>query len=283
MSTTTNIAWTRSTFNPWIGCTKIGPGCDGCYAEALDRRVKFGGHTNWGTGVPRYLTQKNNWDKVKYWDRLARRERETGEAIGYWPRPGFWPVFCASLADVFDNEVPSRWRHDLYTLIERTPNLQWQIVTKRIGNVHSMIPHAWHDRFPENVRLIITIVDQNEATRDIPKLADFVCKNGISYEPALGPVDWKPFLNVIDWIIIGGESTQGAHKARAFHLEWARETIAACIVANIPVFMKQIGSNAHFACPHGVTQKELIANTKARAGDDPNEWPQWLRIREIPE
>ena len=57
MAETTGIAWTDSTFNPWIGCTKVGPGCDHCYAEALDKRHRWGGATHWGAGVERRRTR----------------------------------------------------------------------------------------------------------------------------------------------------------------------------------------------------------------------------------
>ena len=266
MAETTGIAWTRSTFNPWIGCTEVsteksgGGGCDGCYARALDARHKWGGAAHWGSGVPRYRTKEANWAKPLKWDKLAADEKwraEHGEIVTPFVhgRPGFWPVFCASLGDVFDNEVLDEWRHDLFDLIEKTPNLSWLLVTKRIGNVRGMVDYHWNTRgFPPNVRLLITVVNQEEADRDIPKLLALPCKNGVSYEPALGPVDLAEFLlrpltpheratvpgdpvpkTVLDtwlkfrtesprieWIIVGGESTQPGHTARPFNLEWAR-------------------------------------------------------------
>src|SRR5688572_4428248 len=104
MAEVTGIAWTDSTFNPWIGCTKVGPGCDHCYAEALDKRHRWGGATHWGAGVERMRTSPSNWAKPRAWNRKA-------VASG---KP--WRVFCASLADVFDNEVPHDWRADLFEL-----------------------------------------------------------------------------------------------------------------------------------------------------------------------
>lgn len=69
----TGIAWTDSTFNGWIGCTKVGPGCDGCYAHALDARGRFEGKTHWGPGVPRYRTSAHNWHQPRIWNRKATR------------------------------------------------------------------------------------------------------------------------------------------------------------------------------------------------------------------
>ena len=244
MAETSAIAWTRSTFNPWMGCTRVGPGCDNCYAAVSTPARSMG--IQWGPGEPRRRTSIHNWNQPLKWDKKAAEERAAG--VLWNGRPGYWPVFCASLADVFDNEVPAEWRADLMQLIEKTPHLSWLLVTKRIGNVERMIEEAgdlidygegWQSmwgqgKWPDNVRLLITVVNQEEADRDIPKLLRLECKNGISYEPALGPVDWSreilrvdgryPFphlereyrttwLDRLEWIIVGGESNQGGAKA----------------------------------------------------------------------
>src|SRR5882672_1152909 len=200
------IAWTRSTFNPWIGCTKVGPGCDHCYAEALDKRMRYGKAVHWGAGVPRFRTSAENWRGPLKWNELA------WAAPPFAGRPGFWPVFCASLADVFDNEVPASWRQDLWNLICATPNLSWLLVTKRIGNVARMVPPAWHrNGFADNVRLLITVCDQEEADRDIPKLLALPCKNGISYEPALGPIYFDAFWKGVCSYCAGGGEVAGEY------------------------------------------------------------------------
>lgn len=297
MGKATVIAWCESTFNPWIGCTKIGPGCDHCYAEFQDSRKRWdGGKTHWGAGVPRYRTSHSNWAQPLAWNRAA-------EKAGKRHR-----VFCASLADVFDNEVPEEWRTDLWFLIRATPHLQWLLVTKRVGNAIGMVPMAWlgANGFPPNVRLLITVVDQEEADRDIPKLLALTCKNGISYEPALGPIDWWQIpvpgthgdmqdMREIGWIIVGGES---GSKARPFNLAWARSTIAQCKAAGVPVFCKQLGSCAiseddgiapsyfdscgdEIFLPRGKRSMDW-RNLKDRAGADPAEWPEDLRVQQFP-
>jgi protein gp37 len=275
MAKVSAIAWTKSTFNPWIGCTKVGPGCDGCYAEALDRRIKYGGATHWGAGVPRHRTKERYWREPLEWNAKAPGTEFAG-------RKGFWPVFCASLADVFDNEVPDAWRFDLWTLIEWTQSLTWFIVTKRVGNVKAMVPSEWYtDRFPPNVRIIATIVNQEEADRDIPKLLALPCLNGISYEPALGPVDWDEYvcspMSMDGWMIVGGESNQAGHKARPFNLFWARSTLRQCAAMKIPVFVKQLGSNPIAAAPYSDWKKG-----HSKAGADPGEWPAEIRVQQFP-
>ena len=251
MAETTGIAWTDSTFNPWIGCTKVGPGCDHCYAEALDKRHRWQGSTHWGFGKPRMRTSVGNWKKPLAWNAKA-------EASG---KP--WRVFCASLADVFDNEVPEAWRADLWRLIRATPALTWLLLTKRIGNVAKMHPGGHY----ENVWIGATIVNAEEAERDVPKLlaVEGVAKLFVSYEPALGPVDWRRYPG-IDWIIVGGESTQGA-KARPFDLQWAYHTIGDAEQMGAAPFVKQLGSCNGF---------------KDRAGADPAEWPTGLRVQRFP-
>ena len=298
MAKTTGIPWARSTFNSHIGCTKIGPGCDACYAEVEDSRKRWGGVTHWGPGVPRYRTSLSYWKQPLTWDRQAAKEREANIRWEGAPnmQPGFWPVFCASLGDVFDNEVPDQWRHDLFDLIHKTPNLSWLLVTKRISNAAKMVHRDVWKALP-NVRLLITVVDEEEAYRDIPRLLALPCKNGVSYEPALGPVNWKPWLtscgpNIISpdphgrdkalqWIIVGGESSQGQHKARPFDVGWARSTVQQCKAAGVACFVKQLGSNpAPLSVEAGSVRERLWL--KDRAGANPDEWPEYLRIRQFP-
>ena len=250
MAEVTGIAWTDSTFNPWIGCTKVGPGCDHCYAEALDKRHRWGGDTHWGPGKPRRRTSDANWDKPRTWNKARLKDGKTHR------------VFCASLADVFDNEVPTEWRQDLFTLMWETQALTWLVLTKRIGNARHMLPFTTL----RNLWLGATIVNQEEADRDVPKLmATPAAKRFVSYEPALGPVDWSKFPG-LDWIIVGGESTQGA-KARHFGVSWAEDTIEHARAIGAAPFVKQLGS---------------LFGLKDRAGADPAEWPEHLRVQEFP-
>lgn len=284
MAEVSAIAWTHSTFNPWIGCTKVSPGCDHCYAETLDARHKWGGAQHWGAGVPRRRTSLSNWRLPEKWDRAAKASGERHL------------VFCASLADVFDNEAPEGAREDLWQLIRSTPHLTWQLVTKRIGNARAMLPADWGDGYP-NVWLLSTIVDQNEAERDLWKLLSVPARvHGVSYEPALGPVNWTPWLRQptpildhgayaipraprVDWLIVGGESGNGA---RHFAVSWARTAIEQCRAEGVPVFVKQLGAHPMIALEDGFDQ---VAMRKAPPGykwDDPAAWPEWLRVREFP-
>ena len=326
MAETTGIAWTTSSWNPWVGCTEVSPGCDNCYARELDRRYQWGGGTHWGAGKPRHRTQ--NWRGPLAWNKKAAA---TGQR---------WTVF-PSLCDPFDNEVPEAWRADLFQLIAATPNLTWLLLTKRIGNAAKMITGArpaddGRGAWPwPNVWLGASVVNQEEADRDIPKLlATPAAKRFVSYEPALGPVDFThirerhgpdtlvlrsrdlrdPHINALegfnhngvqtklDWLIVGGESSQGGAKARPFDLAWARSTVSQCKASGVPVFVKQLGSaiavrnDSGDEWPDHDKFDDAIPNDyqpqyqgeyveirlKDRAGADPAEWPEDLRVQEFP-
>lgn len=228
MAENSKIEWTDHTFNPWIGCMKVGPGCDGCYAENLmDHRY---GRVRWGAGEPRMRTSVANWRKPVQWNRDAA-SREV--------RPF---VFCASLADVFDNEVDPLWRSDLFALIDATPNLVWLLLTKRVGNVLKMV-----DKLPNNAAVGATMVTQEEYDRDRMKLADVKAALSPaftfgSFEPLLGPIILDK--NAPDWVIVGGETDQGQHKARQADPAWFRSIRDECGRLNRAFFMKQMTRKA---------------------------------------
>ncbi len=259
MSENSKIEWTDHTFNPWEGCQKVGPGCDHCYAETRNARFAGGVAINWGPGAPRRRTSAANWRKPLAWN--ANHEAFFAEH-GRRQR-----VFCASLADVFDNAVDLQWREDLFALIRCTPNLDWLLLTKRIGNVPMMVSiiPGW---LPDNVWLGATITSQVEADRDIPKLLEVPARvRFLSMEPLLGPVDLthiklkgashpergQPPVTFdalrgwfggsgdparVDWVIVGGESGPGA---RPIHPDWARSLRDQCAAAGVPFLFKQWG------------------------------------------
>lgn len=274
MSANSRIEWTDHTFNPWIGCTKVSPACDHCYAERSTPSRTLA--VIWGPGQERQRTSPANWALPLRWNRQAdafmaqhgRRQR----------------VFCASLADVFDNEVPPDWRADLFELVRMTPNLDWLLLTKRIGNVERMLREArdatdfdkrrglwlwlkaWEngEEIPPHVWLGATICNQTEADRDIDKLEQVPARvHFLSIEPLLGPIDMGlcdcdhgslpapnnaggvtcPKCNGtgghrVDWVIVGGESGAGARPMRP---DWARSLRDQCVAAGVPFLFKQWG------------------------------------------
>lgn len=275
MSEQTKIQWTDSTFNPWIGCTKVIPA---------------------------------NWSLPKRWNAAA-------EKSGNQHR-----VFCASLADWLDDEVPIEWLADLLQLIYETPHLNWLMLTKRPENFNIRTLSAaihlagfrdgqtgnapiaecqssiemvggWSkwETFPKNVWIGASVENQEMADRRIPELIKIPAEvRFLSVEPMLGPIDlsrwlyrgqirctepycsfnysppdcktcrgtgWQYVRPAIHWVIFGGES---GPSARPCNLEWIREGARQCREAGIKVFVKQL------------------------KGGDMAEWPEDLRVREIP-
>jgi len=212
------ISWTDATFNPWIGCTRVSPACDFCYAARDNERRHW--VSAWGAERRRTKT----WGEPLKWNRKAA-------LTGYRTR-----VFCASLADVFDNEVDQLWRDDLWQLLRDTPNLRWMLLTKRIGNARKMLPRDWP--FP-HVGLMSTLENQDVWDRDYRKLAETPAAwHGVSAEPLLSAInigDAKP-----DWLITGGES--GAHH-RFIDPNWVRSLRDQCAKNGVAFHHKQWGGN----------------------------------------
>jgi protein gp37 len=227
MADTTEIAWTDSTFNPWWGCTRVADGCDFCYAAALDKRT---GGDHWGADKEYRVMSDDNWKKPLQWERRAelflkehKRRRK---------------VFCASMADVFDNKAPEGQRQRLWELIKSTPSLDWQILTKRAVNLEKFLPDDWGYGY-QNVWLGVTVenikhgIPRIEFLRRSPSAIKF-----LSVEPLLedlGELD----LSGIDWVIVGGES---GSKARPMKKEWMINIRNQCLEQKVPFFFKQWGA-----------------------------------------
>lgn len=253
MAEITGIAWCDHTFNPWIGCTKVSAACDFCYAEALmdhrHHRVTWGGE--------RSLTSDDNWAQPYRWNKKAKQDGVRRK------------VFCASLADVFDNQVPETWRSRLWAVIDACRDLDWLLLTKRPQNIAKMLPDGirpWGEGAWPNVWLGTTAENQTEWDRRWPHLRKVpAAVHFISIEPQLSEVFFRP--DKPGWVICGGES---GPKARLFDIAWARDLRDQCAEARVPFFMKQFGSNP--VGISGITGK----------GDDPSQWPDDLRVREFP-
>ena len=251
MGANSKIEWCDHTFNGWIGCTKVstsasgGGACDNCYAERdFDHRRHF---VNWGVGETRHKTK--TWGDPIRWN---------AKAAAFFAEHGHYPrVFAMSLADVFDNEVPDEWHAEFNAIVAATPNLRWMLTTKRLANIPKMTPDGFFRDNP-HAGVIVSICNQPEASRDVPRLLDLKLSLGISWvglsiEPMLGPIDLRRLdsgysTNTdaldcipdfgIDWVICGGES---GPKARPLHADWARGLCDQCAAADIAFFFKQWG------------------------------------------
>lgn len=261
----TKIEWAHYTLNPWRGCTKVSEGCKNCYADKMSvRNPRVLGV--WGPSGTRPVAVESYWRQPLKWNAEA-------QAAGEIRR-----VFCGSLMDIFEGEdtMPAdAWRNvqqargRLYDIIEKTPHLEWLLLTKRPENILPLINFEWRDDgIPSNIRFGTSVEDQKTAHERIPKLLDVGHKNFLSMEPLLGPVDlthiqfpnelgnieewnalddtsddpsYKGGGKCIDWVIVGGES--GGH-ARAMDPAWPRSIRDQCQAAGVPFLFKQWGEYA---------------------------------------
>jgi protein gp37 len=243
MAGQTKIEWADSTFNAWIGCTKVGPGCEHCYAEVRDARFvpkedpARGTAPHWGPHADRSLTK--SWGAPVKWQK---------EAAAFYAEHGRRRrVFCSSLADVFDNHrsILPYWRVALGELVMATPDLEWLFLTKRIGNVLGYLMKMFPNGVPDNVRIGATIVNMEEWSRDHRKIAAVrvACKLKpfLSIEPLLGPINlecdptWKRWIG---WVIVGGESGK---EARPMDPRDATAIRDQCERGQVPFLFKQWG------------------------------------------
>ena len=242
MAENSGIEWTHHTFNPWTGCTKVSPACDFCYAEAWSKRS---GHVEWGPHAARRRTK--TWGNPVRWNKQAA---EHGTRFR---------VFCASLADVFDNHksIQDSWRKDLWRLIAETPHLDWLLLTKRPQNIAKFAPWRWGE-WPENVWIGATVENQETANQRVWHLCQIPARvRFLSCEPLVGPLDLTIVRNPhgemfnaltgfistetgytldINWVITGGES--GA-SFRAVDADWFRWLRDDCALTNTPFLFKQ--------------------------------------------
>jgi protein gp37 len=302
MGENTGIEWAHHTLNAWIGCTKVGPGCDHCYAETWDKQ---GEGVRWGPHAIRTRTKQRTRNQALRWNRAAEKAGERHR------------VFSASLSDVFDNHgsIEDEWRKDLGDLILATPHLDWLLLTKRIQNAKKMLSVMFPDGVPKHVWLGATIVNQQEANRDIPILLRTKKDLGISIaflsmEPLLGPVDLRNLsLNLapglsedidaltgetaqyssifggwhlrheeadpeedtfgpkVDWVIVGGES---GSMARPMHIDWVCDLRDQCEKTGTPFLFKQWGE----WFPYGGIDAEGMENS-VTLGEKPGLWHAW--------
>lgn len=289
------IQWTDATWNPWMGCHKVSPGCKNCY---MFREQKFYGND----------------------PNIVRRSKTTFDAPLKWKEPK--RIFTCSWSDFFIEEADP-WRDEAWEIIRKTPQHTYQILTKRPERIKDHLPAFWGELYGR-VWLGVSVENQKSANQRIPILLDVpASRRFLSCEPLLGPVslvtatpagesgwdyvnnywedsepeefieeceaecDWinygddlvynpehreyvndryrgakyHTFRQEIDWVIVGGESGPGC---RPMDMAWARDIVTLCRDMEVPVFVKQLGGHP---------------NKRGK----PEEWPEDLRVREFPD
>ena len=269
MAANSGIEWTHHTFNPWWGCVKVSPACDHCYAETWAKRM---GLNVWGKDSERRFFGLKHWMEPAKWNRAA-------EAAGERQR-----VFCGSMCDVMEDrpelvlgnaDIYSE-RKRLYDLIEATPGLDWLLLTKRPQNFRRFLPAAWLENPRLNVWLMTTVESDDYLWRIDELVKVPAAVRGISYEPALGPLNiarylqphWTPQAGAdkgpwLDWVIAGGESGPGARPANP---EWFRSVRDQCADAGVAFLFKQWGEHYPITRTDGFHESPFGGHAMIRVG-----------------
>jgi protein gp37 len=214
---TTGISWTDATWNPWMGCVEVSPGCENCYAKRDAHR--FGGNFH------EVRKSKTMFNAPVEW--MRSKKLKYGSTI-----------FTCSISDFFI-EKADPWRPDAWNIMKNTPYI-YLVLTKREKNILDRLPEDWNTGYP-NVYLGVT-AENNKYAERFNSLEYIPCeKKFISYEPALGPIDVRDFClyNRVDWIIGGGESDTS--KARPMNVHDMSVVQQTCQVYHVPFFFKQVG------------------------------------------
>lgn len=330
----TNIAWADKVWNPIVGCSKVSAGCRNCYAEVMGRRLR-------AMALAKVEKEERPGKLGAYLEAVDERGRWTGkvvtmpEALGEplkWRKPA--RIFVNSMSDLFHPGVPFEFIAAVFGVMAACPQHTFLVLTKRperaveffrwldtdgavdiqqhtvkLLRAHGVETGCGscfdHDDWPlPNVHLGVSVEDQATADERIPVLLQCpAAVRWVSYEPALGPVDfssalseWGPGLladtmfNVgvrrvtipcLDWAVVGGES---GPNARPFDVAWARSVVRQCRDAGVACYVKQLGARPYNGTP--AAGWDVFANgvsCRDRAGSDPSEWPEDLRVREFPE
>lgn len=314
MGENSKIAWTHHTFNPWWGCQKVSAGCAHCYADTFAKRVGYGARlpTIWGgPETSRKIASEATWREPVRWNREA-------EAAGERRRV-FCASMADVFEDRADLVAP---RARLAEVVARTSWLDWLLLTKRPENAERLWAEACRHSeascvcgchvsvvggaasasgWSPNVWIGTTVENQAMAEERVHRLLDVpAAVRFLSCEPLLGPLDLSDFigpvqdmwdgnfetssakmtrLDKLHWLIVGGES---GPSGRPFDLMWARRLRDQCARAGVAYFFKQAGAHPFVSSPDrdGAAGHELkLRNVK---GDDLDELPEDLRVREVP-
>jgi protein gp37 len=229
---------------------KVTKGCDNCYALTFAKRV---GNDVWGNDKPRRMI-KDVWSKIEKFQKEAAKQNEVHR------------VFVGSMMDIFEKPIPlvdhkgnpypeeenefwntGQLRDKFFNeVVPNSPNLMFLLLTKRPSNINKYIPESWKENPPKNVMFGTSPVDQETADKLIVQLSKVKGQRFLSIEPQLEKIDLmakandgtdRVLLDMVDWVINGGES---GHGKRPFNTDWGRLLRDDCKRKDIPFFFKQI-------------------------------------------
>lgn len=258
----TKIEWAEETWNPIVGCSKVSPGCDNCYAEGMANRL---------AGIPQATNKYSNviWDGK--WSGTTSFDESALEKPFQWKKPR--TIFVSSMGDLFHSTISFKSISKVFSVTQKCPQHTFLILTKRPATMWRYFQHVGITHPYLNVWLGVTAENQEQADKRIPILLSIpAAKRFVSIEPMLGPISfrwakWKELnreqggitneldgLRMLDWVICGGESGPGA---RPMHPYWARLIRDQCIITNVPFMFKQWGE---WAFIHYIDGKKSFIN-----------------------
>ncbi|KKM14005.1 hypothetical protein LCGC14_1710490 [marine sediment metagenome] len=241
------IEWTEETWNPIIGCSKVSPGCDHCYAERMANRLAHIDATKPHYGI---AVKDGKWTGKTLLGPDSVLEKPL-----HWKKPR--TIFICSMGDMFHESVPVHWIFKVFPITQKCPQHTFFILTKRPEIMQKYFNYTGI-RYPYlNVWLAVTAENQEQADKRIPILLGIpAVKRFVSVEPMLSLMDISKYLKVVnesgfqdyggpfagrdklDWVICGGESGSGA---RPMNINWVRSLRDQCIEGGTPFFFKQWG------------------------------------------
>jgi len=297
MGSSSKIEWTDTTWNPLAGCTRVSRGCSNCYAEKMTRRL---------------LAMSRQWKDRGAYDRYRRTISDSGRwsnSIALFPErleaPLRWRkprrVFVGSMSDLFHHDVPTEYIVQVFVVAKKAERHHFQFLTKRAERLRE-----FGERFSclttlPNVSLGVSVEKQDVLEKRWRQLAITPASlRFLSIEPLLAHLDFfragslgaemgdpiyfsalagtdatDPSIPGVDQVIVGGESGGGA---RTCELSWIVNVRNACSDARVPCFVKQLGSLSG-----GWGPPNYYRRLRDPKGGDPDEWPKYLRVRELTE
>jgi protein gp37 len=267
MSDKSGIEWTDATWNPIAGCSVLSPACTNCYAMAQAARIQRMAE---GVGKPTHYagTTKEVNGKAVWTGKIVEAPEHIFTLPLRWKRPR--RIFVNSTSDLFHPNVQIETIDRIFSIMQYASGHTFQLLTKRPDRMHEYAERVWNARGPSlaiegwangkrytlgpwkhidetdwhwpppNIYLGVTVEDQkraDERREPMRALAALGWRIFVSYEPALGPVDWTGW-EFVSQIIVGGES---GPDARPMHPDWARDALAFCRKNRIAFFFKQWG------------------------------------------
>lgn len=218
MAQSSEIEWTDATWNPVTGCTKIGPGCDNCYASRFAERWR---------GLPGHPYEQG-FD-LRLWPQRVEQPLK-------WRKPRL--IFVNSMSDLFHKNIPAGFVDAVFNTMERADQHIYQVLTKRSSLMRKYVNTRYADKaVPEHIWLGVSIEDRQHTNRLDHLRQTNASIRFISFEPLLGPIG-RVKLDGIAWAIVGGES---GPKARTMDPDWARELRDQCLSQDVAFFFKQWG------------------------------------------